>query len=101
MKRPEFITNEDIMRWSENIDNDDTLPQAVKESPVIREVCYAGLWISEELEKLGCSKELISKVQYTGGQLSFGRDPWEVHQRLLTGYKTLGLQFEDDLFRAN
>jgi len=96
MSRPEFVTNEDIARWSENIDNDPKLPVTLSSNPVIREVCYAGLWLCEELEKLGCPEELITRIQFTAGRAAYGRDPWEVHQELLNGYKNNELEYEVD-----
>lgn len=47
MSRPKFISNEDLDRWSDIIDNDLTLPKHVAKEALIREVCYAGLWLAE------------------------------------------------------
>lgn len=94
--RPEFVTDEDIARWSENIDNDLNFPIGVVALPLLREAMYAGLWLGEQLQQLGCNDLLIVRIQYTAGQLSFGRDPWEVHQELLTAYKNNDLEFEID-----
>lgn len=96
MARPEFVTNDDILRWSENIDSDPSMTSTLTQNPIIREVCYAGLWLCEELEKLGCSEEMIARIQYTAGKLSFGREPWETHQMVLKGYQLNELEFEDD-----
>lgn len=85
--RPNFITEEDIVRWSNNIDNDPNIPQGLIKLALIREVCYAGLWLAEKLQKLGCSDVDITAIQFIGGKISFGRDPWEVHQTLLGDYK--------------
>jgi hypothetical protein len=101
MSRPEFVTNEDILRWSENIDNDDNIPAVVKDSAIIREVCYAGLWLAEELEKLNCTEDIITRIQFTAGRLSFGRDPWQVHQKMLEDYKNKELEFEKCSFELN
>jgi hypothetical protein len=51
MSRPESIANEDIERWSKILEQDNQLYPQVSVSPIIREVCYAGLWLSEELKK--------------------------------------------------
>lgn len=96
MPRPEFITDDDIARWSENIDNDDNLPKELLSSLVIREVCYAGLWLGEELEKADCPESVITQIQYTAGKISFGRDIWEVHQNILEQYVAGSLVFEDE-----
>ncbi len=99
MARPEFITNEDIARWSEMIDAD--LSPTLAESAIIKEVCYAGLWLAEQLHFLKCQEELIIRIQWTAGKLSFGRDPWEVHQQILDDYINNKLVFEEDLSDLN
>jgi len=96
MPRPDFITEEDIARWSYNIDNDDNLPKEFVNSPLIREVCYAGLWLSEELDKADCPESIVTRIQYTAGKIAFGRDIWDVHQGILAKYKTGELVFEDE-----
>jgi hypothetical protein len=101
MPRPEFITNEDISRWSENLDNDENLSEALRQNPVIREVCYAGIWLYEELEKLLCPPEMITRIQYTAGKLSFGRDPWVVHQEMVQAYQDNTLDYEVDPAELN
>jgi hypothetical protein len=96
MSRPDFITNEDIARWSKEIDNDKSLPPGLVKSPVIREVCFAGLWLSEQLSSLGCPDSLIVRIQYTAGKVSFGKDAWTIHQQFLEGYKNNTLDFATD-----
>lgn len=101
MSRPEFITNEDITRWSDNIDNDPNISVGLAQSALIREVCYAGLWLCEQLEELNCPEELILRIQYTAGKLSFGRDAWEVHIKMLEDYKSDTLEYEIDSLELN
>jgi thymidine kinase len=96
MSRPEFVSNEDLDRWSEVIDNDERIPKHVAQAVLIREVCYAGLYLVEQLEKLNCPDDLSVRIQWQGGKASFGRDPWEVHQKLLEDYIDNKLLFEDD-----
>lgn len=93
MPRPDFITNEDILRWSEEIDSDPEMG-TLGTFAIIREVCYAGCWLREELQKLQCPEENIIRIQYTGGAMSFGHDAWEIHQNLLKLYKNNELEFE-------
>ncbi len=95
MKRPEFVTEEDIARWSKAID-EDTLAQSFAQFPAIREVCYAGAWLGEELEKLGCPEDLLVRIQFTAGRLSFGRDAWTAHQKVLEAYKNNELELEPE-----
>lgn len=96
MPRPNFVTEEDISRWSENIDTDPGMPKSLATIPLIREVCYAGLWLCDELEKLECPDFLMIRIQDAAGRLSYGRDPWEVSEELLQRYKNDELIFEED-----
>ena len=95
MSRPDFVTNEDIARWSENIDNDSALEQ-MRGITLIREMFYAGLWLAEQLQQNNCSPENIVRLQYTAAQLSFGKDPWQVHQEMLDDYINNRIEFEID-----
>jgi hypothetical protein len=97
MPRPESVTNEDITRWSESIDNDPAIDPILIQSPLLREVCYAGQWLADKLEEIECPGHLIGRLMYTAGSLSFGRkDTWEVHQEILSGYIEGTLEFEPE-----
>jgi hypothetical protein len=96
MLRPNFVTEDDILRWSNIIDNDPDMPKSLANSPTIREVCYAGLWLCDELEKLECPEFVIVRIQDTAGRLSFGRDAWDVSAKLLESYKNNELVFEEE-----
>lgn len=96
MRRPEFVLQEDLSRWDERIDSDPNLPPSLAANPIIREVCYAGQWLAEELEKLQCPDHLIVRIQHAAGGLSFGRDIWETHQMILTSYKNDEMEFEPE-----
>lgn len=100
-KRPEFVTEEDIKRWNENMENDPNLPKMALEWDTLREVCYAGLWLSEQLDALKCPPEYITRIQFTAGCCSFGRDPWEVSQKFVEKYKLNELEFEPDPANIN
>lgn len=101
MPRPSFIKEEDLARWLNSIEHDPYLPKSLSTLPLIKEVCCAGLWLCEELDKLGCSSELISRIQFTAGRLSFGRDPWEAHQEVLDLYNSNQLEIEQDITELN
>lgn len=103
MARPDFVTEEDITRWSEQLKSDpnlaevfETLPEEIVSDDIL-ETCYAGLWLCEELEKLECPESLIMRIQYTAGKLSYGHDVWEVHLQILEGYKNNQLEMADEL----
>lgn len=101
MKRPDFVTNEDIDRWSKIIDEDPSFPKEYKDLSILKEVCYAGCWLSESLTALQCPEELIFRIQWTAGRLSFGRDPWEIHQNMFNDYVNNDLTFEEECLNPN
>jgi hypothetical protein len=99
MSRPEFITHAEIARWDADINQDPlllSLPKDLMESPVLREVCYAGCWLGEQLDQLQCPAEFIIRIQWHAGKLSFGRDAWDVHQKMLLDYQDNKLVFESE-----
>lgn len=97
MPRPDFINNTQIKEWDEVIELDKNIPNELKKSSIIKEVCYAGLWLVEELEHLNCPDSLIFRIQFTAGKLSFGRDPWEISEMILLKYKNNELDIEPDI----
>jgi len=96
MKRPNFITQEDITRWDNNINNDPRMLPGVANIVSIREVCYSGLWLAESLDKLKCPRERIIQIQFTAGRYCFGRDPWVAVQEILDHYKNDQIKFEEE-----
>ena len=94
MNRPDFVTNEQIIKWSENIENDEYISPEFAEQPLLKEVLFASLFLAEELEKLNCPNDLITRIQYTAGAYSYGADPWEISQEILNNYKNNKLIFE-------
>lgn len=97
MPRPDFVTNDDISRWSENIDNDVNLSVGLATNPIFREVLYAGLWLVEQLIDAGCPNEYITRIQFTAGQLSYKHDPWQIHQYVWKSYLNSELDFDTDV----
>jgi len=96
MNRPADISNEDISRWSYNINNDPNIPKEYYSNLVIRELLYAGLWLNEQLFNLNCSEELIQRILFTAGKMSFGQDFWKIHQQMLDDYKNNALIYENE-----
>jgi hypothetical protein len=84
-----------------SIDNDPNMPKSLSSQPTIREVCYAGLFLAEELMKLNCPDNLIVRIQWHAGKASFGNDPWDVHLDILEDYKNNKLTFEEDQLDLN
>lgn len=94
--RPDFISQNDINKWLEVIKNDESIPKNLfVENEELLEVCLAGLWLCEELDKQSCPAEIMIRVQYTAAQLSYKKDPWEIHQFILKQYNSNNLIFED------
>lgn len=101
MPRPLTITNDDLARWNVVLDKDPFLQNQTL-SPIIIEVCYAGLWLAEELQKLHCPEDIIGKIIYTAGGLCFGqKDPWLIHDNILQSYINNTLQFDIDTVSLN
>lgn len=99
--RPSFVTQEDLVRWDQSIESDERIPKYFTDMPELREVCYAGLYLGEQLEKLECPEALIVRIQYSAGKSSFGNDVWEVHLSVLEKYKNSELEIEDDGMSLN
>lgn len=96
-----YISLEKAHEYNKLIDDDPTIPADLKKSPLIREVCMAGLYLAEELFKLECPESLIIRIQYSAGKMSFGKEPWEIHLKFLEGYKNNTLDFEQDSNNLN
>ena len=97
MPRPENVTNEDIARWSETIEDDPLIPPSLASTAIIREVLYAGQWLADRLNEINCPDHLVGRMMYTAGKVSFGRkDPWEVHQEILKQFTEGTLIFDLD-----
>jgi hypothetical protein len=96
MPRPATITEEDILRWSSNINNDPNLPKDIINIPIVKELCFAGLFLCEQLESLSCPQDLIMRIQFSAGAASFGNDPWDVHLKFLNDYQNNLLNIETD-----
>lgn len=99
MPRPEYITEEDIARWDPIIKAE--LPASIADNLLFKEVCYAGQWLGEQLQLLGCPDDYSVRIVYTAGKLSFGRDPWDVSQKLLKAYELNELEFEEPDYNLN
>jgi len=96
MNRPSNIKKEDIVRWSEFIDSDPYLPKDLLTIPEFREICYAGMWLIEELEKHQCPSDLAVRIQWTAGKMSYKKEPWEIHTKIIDQYKDGSLVIEHD-----
>lgn len=94
MPRPEFISSEDIARWDDVISK--SMQPDLANNLLLKEAIYAGQWLGEQLTSLECDDASIGRILYTAGQMSFGRDPWEVSFALLKAYRDNELVYEDN-----
>lgn len=101
MMEHKYLTADQLNKFDQLIDQDQNIPSFCKQNEVIREVCRCGLWLANELEKLNCPESLITRIQWTAGKLSFGKDPWKIHQAILADYQSDSLIFENDSEEKN
>lgn len=95
MSRPETVTNEDILRWSEAIDNDPLLDANLAQNPIVREVCYAGQWLVDRLTEIKCPDHVVGQIMYTAAAMCYGRgDPWRIHQDMYIRFVAGELEFQ-------
>lgn len=85
--RPSFITNQDLKRWDQIISQDSLLKEEYKRNFQIREYCYAGIWLFEQLMLSSCPVSLAKRIQYFAGKNSINKNPWEIHQESLSNYE--------------
>jgi len=100
MYRPEYITEQDIERWNQVLLKNSDIPLS-KIPSIILELSYAGFWISEFLEKLNCDPVLITRIQFTAGKYSFGKDIWKAHDEILQLFINGELSFEEEFNQLN
>lgn len=91
--RPSFIKQTDITRWQHELESDSTLPPVALHSSIIKEVCFAGLWLVEKLIDLDCPDDVNVELQTKAAKLSYGKNPWEVHQKVLSDYQKTTNQY--------
>lgn len=91
-----YVSFEEISVIDNYLDKDPYMLSEYKNNPIIREVCRAGLFLCSKLEELNCPENLIVRIQWTAGKLSYNKDPWEVHNDILEKYKNNTLIIEND-----
>ena len=92
-----FLTDQQYQEYLTIIEQDQTTTDLIKTTPQLKEVVLAGVWLSDELKKLNCHPSLLFRIHYTAGQLSYGKDPWQVHQDILEKYKNNQLQWDPEV----
>ncbi len=82
--RPPFITDADIIRWNNDINQDQQLREELggilAENHALREVLLASHWLAEELETLNVSEFVMSAALHVFGKNCYNADPWQVAQ---------------------
>lgn len=71
---------QDLSRW-------DSMFEQYKDIPIpLRELVFSGYYLGEQLKKFGHSDDEIDEIIYRHGYESFGNDPWEKAEELLSEY---------------
>lgn len=96
MSRPDSVTNEDLARWDASLEVESDIPKVFLDNPITKEVCRSGLYLAEKLKELNCPDEIITRIQFTCGRMSFGRNPWDMATLLLKAYEDGTLTMADD-----
>lgn len=87
MPRPNTITELQIAKWNQFIEEDAFLPAELKSNSSIRELLLAAHWLEEELNLQSCPVDLKEQFKYTLGEMSFGHDPWQQARVLIEAYR--------------
>jgi len=95
MPRPIDLTYEKIAEYDKIIDNDPLMDENLSQNPIVREVCYAGQYLCEQLTKINCPDHVIGQIMYTAGAMCYGRkDPWPIHQDMYNRFVAGELEFQ-------
>jgi hypothetical protein len=96
MSRPVEITEEDIKRWDLSIEKDPLTSSLLIIAPELKEMMRSSIWLAEQLDKLGATKDEIRDIQFSFGQksvyvpldkLSSYKQFWDLAQKILEDYK--------------
>lgn len=93
MPRPDAVTDEMVAEWDAEMDSNppEGLPEFMLQMPEIREVYYAGEWLSAELSRVGADEETRQKICFASGQkMVFAPDPWQVVEETVSEYSANG-----------
>jgi hypothetical protein len=85
MPRPSHITKEQIQGWKERLG---PLPETLSSHTPKWHASYleaglAGSWLGDPLHEAKVDSDTITDSCTACGQISFGRDPWEVAEKVL------------------
>jgi hypothetical protein len=94
--KPDHITEEQYNQWLAAVEADPLIPANIKTDADALEVCIAGHWLKQELDKLKCPADLQLRIFFTYGQLAYEGDPWKMAQLISQEYASGSLVFEDD-----
>lgn len=95
MKRPDFVTDEEISRWTEELENDELTPSPFKDEVLLREIIFSGMWLVEKLQDLDCPDHHIVQLQFAHGFESFGVDCWKKAEEILLAYENGEVDFSE------
>lgn len=90
MPRPESLLPEFIRNCEASFDASAEIPEGMKSGTLrafMLELWIAGIVLKEALVQSGCNETLADQILFSHGQLSVGRDPWEVGDYIYEHYK--------------
>lgn len=85
MPRPSDLDTKMIKDFDTEINKNSLSKSLIKNFPHIKEVLYAGLYLSLKLKE-HISEQDLAKAQFECGKLSFGNDPWDVHLKFINDF---------------
>jgi hypothetical protein len=62
-------------------------PDFLFDEPSFKEIWYAGAWLGNRLDELGCPLKIRKSVCFRHGQLSFSGDPWKAADACLRAFR--------------
>jgi hypothetical protein len=89
MPRPATIPASYVESCEEAFAETDALPEVLKggeNRPFFLELWISGSWLRDTLLEHECPEALSGQICFAHGQLSMGRDPWDVVDYLLEAY---------------
>jgi hypothetical protein len=94
--KPDHITQEQYDQWNAKVEADPLIPPIFKTNPDAREVCIAGYWLQELLDKQLCPHEIKFRIFFSYGEMAYEEDPWKLVEQISKEYANGTLVFADD-----
>lgn len=86
MPRPTDVPEDFFEKSEQTFNSCEEIPAALKNGPVrktLLEVWHSAMWLQGQLAMHGLDEDSIQEVSFAHGQMSLGRDPWDVAYALM------------------